>query len=442
MIFDSPVEPLGREVIPGKLLLTEVTDKFGDPIVVAVHLNRVGAAFRINNVASIYGMEYAGRRLTDMVENDRLEYYRNEKDLALFSSGHNKPRLGGLKQEAPLGAQGQSLASFVSRRQELSRARPFRGAPLGARDSGKRILTEADVVNQFGPAYSRQDRTNITVPSIIRDTLISNGISQNLKEKVTALEKAANGFTVTSGQMLDSVLADGNTNQDLKLLKVLQDTFRTPVALITTEGKVDFNGAFHGGVLWLNANTDVSPSNVFGHELSHAMEKSSPEAYRAMLDAVRPMLKNAEQYRKKNGLEGFDEAYVEKEMLGDIMGDRFGEPEFWQQVAANTSESNFKKIANVVRLYRGEEPDFTLGGGAGAGPEVGHIVTNAVGTFLKVIEDPKSQKMFAFVEISSGVVKSRQERGVTSVHLDWRVSGWGDGGAVGLDMLRDAFEKL
>jgi len=86
--------------------------------------------------------------------------------------------------------------------------------------------------------------------------------------------------------------------------------------------------------------------------------------------------------------------------------------------------------------------DFTLGGGAGAGPEVGHIVTNAVGTFLKVIEDPKSQKMFAFVEISSGVVKSRQERGVTSVHLDWRVSGWGDGGAVGLDMLRDAFEKL
>jgi len=63
-------------------------------------------------------------------------------------------------------------ASFVSRRQELSWARPFREAPLGAqgqnpdlasvvqkaRDSGNRILTEEDVVKEYGPSFSRANQ--------------------------------------------------------------------------------------------------------------------------------------------------------------------------------------------------------------------------------------------------------------------------------------------
>lgn len=69
--------------------------------------------------------------------------------------------------------------------------------------------------------------------------------------------------------------------------------------------------------------------------------------------------------------------------------------------------------------------EFTLaapaedGGDVGVRPDVGHVLRNAAGTFLKVIEDPKSQKMFAYVDLDSGAVKSRQERGVTSVHMNW-----------------------
>jgi hypothetical protein len=71
---------------------------------------------------------------------------------------------------------------------------------------------------------------------------------------------------------------------------------------------------------------------------------------------------------------------------------------------------------------------------------VGDLLRNAGGLFLKVTDDPKSQKMFAFIDIHSGAVMSRQERGISAVFQDWRVSGLGVGGkengAVTIDDLR------
>lgn len=55
-------------------------------------------------------------------------------------------------------------------------------------------------------------------------------------------------------------------------------------------------------------------------------------------------------------------------------------------------------------------------------PEVGHIFESENGTFLKVIEDPKSQKMYAFIDINSGKIKRRQERNVKTVYDTWRIN--------------------
>ena len=71
--------------------------------------------------------------------------------------------------------------------------------------------------------------------------------------------------------------------------------------------------------------------------------------------------------------------------------------------------------------------------------DVGDIFQNAGGFFLKVTDDPRSQKMFAFINIHSGVVMGRQERGVVAVFQEWRVSGLGVEGGEGtltLDELR------
>ena len=55
-------------------------------------------------------------------------------------------------------------------------------------------------------------------------------------------------------------------------------------------------------------------------------------------------------------------------------------------------------------------------------PEIGHIFESENGTFLKVIEDPKSQKMYAFIDINSGEIKRRQERNVSKVYDNWKIT--------------------
>jgi hypothetical protein len=74
-------------------------------------------------------------------------------------------------------------------------------------------------------------------------------------------------------------------------------------------------------------------------------------------------------------------------------------------------------------IDRGGIPSFKLlSPEAHQKPQIGHIFKNDNGTFLKVIEDPKSQKMYAFINIASGEVKRRQERSINSVYSSWQIN--------------------
>lgn len=184
-----------------------------------------------------------------------------------------------------------------------------------------------------------------------------NGIDENLKEKAAALEEAgqsAGTFRITAGKLLDAVL-DGNLSkearEELQPVKILQDLFGAPVALVSSEGKFQFNGVYYQGTIWISADSSISLPLVFGHELSHRMEADNPAAYNALLSAVRPMLRNLERYEALNSLEGYSDKYIQKEMLGDLLGDSFGDKSFWQQVAAHTSRQDFNKIITAIRMW-------------------------------------------------------------------------------------------
>lgn len=63
--------------------------------------------------------------------------------------------------------------------------------------------------------------------------------------------------------------------------------------------------------------------------------------------------------------------------------------------------------------------DLDLGAATDGAPDVGHAFENKDGHFIKVLDDPKSQKLFGFVEPASGLVRLRQERKLKCVHPDW-----------------------
>lgn len=52
--------------------------------------------------------------------------------------------------------------------------------------------------------------------------------------------------------------------------------------------------------------------------------------------------------------------------------------------------------------------------------EVGQVVINAAGRFLKVFDTARTERTFCYVDLASGEVRPRQERNVTAV-AGWRV---------------------
>ncbi|MDH5187986.1 MAG: hypothetical protein OEW37_03400 [Rhodospirillaceae bacterium] len=86
--------------------------------------------------------------------------------------------------------------------------------------------------------------------------------------------------------------------------------------------------------------------------------------------------------------------------------------------------------------------NFELGAGVGdEAPAPGHAFENASGHFIKVIDDPKSQKMFGFIDISTAVVRLRQERGVINVHSEWCAGCVDNGKSISLDEVLARFKN-
>ena len=52
-------------------------------------------------------------------------------------------------------------------------------------------------------------------------------------------------------------------------------------------------------------------------------------------------------------------------------------------------------------------------------PQPGHAFENKDGHFIKVLDDPKTQKLFGFVDPATGLVRIRQERKLKGVHPNW-----------------------
>ena len=72
----------------------------------------------------------------------------------------------------------------------------------------------------------------------------------------------------------------------------------------------------------------------------------------------------------------------------------------------------------------GQPPAIALEGAADAMTAApGDIFSTRRGTYIKVIEDPKSQKMFGYVDVATGRIERRREKGLTAVYHGWRVDG-------------------
>lgn len=77
MIFDSLTKDNALVV------LTEITDKAGKPVVVAIHLAREGKFFIANEIASIYGKDDFVQSVNNWLRQNKLRYINHKKSSVL-----------------------------------------------------------------------------------------------------------------------------------------------------------------------------------------------------------------------------------------------------------------------------------------------------------------------------------------------------------------------
>lgn len=122
-----------------------------------------------------------------------------------------------------------------------------------------------------------------------------------------------------------------------------------------TEGADFFNGTIleSDSAIFVNVASDKAHLRILGHELVHDIRKTAPKVYQQLVKALQPMLNergfaNYAELQKSEGVTTADK--ILEEAIGDIVGDRFGEAEFWQMMADN-NPSTFKDVARSVMSF-------------------------------------------------------------------------------------------
>jgi len=123
-------------------------------------------------------------------------------------------------------------------------------------------------------------------------------------------------------------------------------------------GGINPNGMIHPNnpnLIYMKDTASRPEIWLLGHEFSHSLGKNNPEAYDTLMKTAIPMFKPSEfvayqkALSKKMGSK-VDKKTVAKEMLGDFVGDKFVDKNFWSKVHKE-NPSRFKEIINSLREF-------------------------------------------------------------------------------------------
>ena len=121
-LYDPDVVFASKQHKGSLVALTSVNDRRGNPVVVALHMGKVAGRLRVNKIASAYGKESPASVFEKWAKDGLLLYAHKERSL-----------------EAPTTSR-LYLPSVVQ----------------VAQDSGKKFITDSDVVKEFGRMFARQ----------------------------------------------------------------------------------------------------------------------------------------------------------------------------------------------------------------------------------------------------------------------------------------------
>lgn len=148
----------------------------------------------------------------------------------------------------------------------------------------------------------------------------------------------------------------GGPRDHFALAEEISRVFGKQVIWVEVEGGV-FNGVMNDEgplrkYVFLNVRSPIPAHIILGHELNHHMKVDAPGVHKALRGSIGGLLRNHAEYRQELNQASITNEEVTDEMIGDLMGDNFGNREFWNRVAQNTKSSSvFRAIANMIMRW-------------------------------------------------------------------------------------------
>jgi len=131
-----------------------------------------------------------------------------------------------------------------------------------------------------------------------------------------------------------------------------------------------FSSSRNPDTVFVSINGKEPSLAVTGHEFLHALRKIDPALYDAFVREMVPFVRDFPRFRailderyRKYGAQPLAEDTVYEELMGDVWGDRFTEPEFYRELA-KANPSRFAALAkrlinfitDILAKVRGQRP--------------------------------------------------------------------------------------
>ena len=141
--------------------------------------------------------------------------------------------------------------------------------------------------------------------------------------------------------------------EDAAIAEEIAKTFGKTIIWVEFGGGFSMNGVMlreKAMAKWIFVSIDTKHPyvQITGHELVHHLRQDRPDLYKQLHAQVSPVLINDAEFRRIYGIKlGASIDAVTEEMIGDVIGTNFTEPDFWAKVAQVAPEK-FKALADAI----------------------------------------------------------------------------------------------
>lgn len=146
----------------------------------------------------------------------------------------------------------------------------------------------------------------------------------------------------------------------LPSLSSLERIFGKRILFVEKEGLTFDAGVSpsYPNTIFVNAQSRGPLVKLVGHELTHALEKQDAALFGRLRRAVQKFSAMPAEYADYKRSQNYSDTQIANEWIGDVVGERMGQPEFWRNVLrevdggqAPTRGGEIKSLADVIQAH-------------------------------------------------------------------------------------------